>query len=459
MVDSIVFFVSISTMIASLLLLWSLPFLIEIHMVTSVDVLVPISTIPPNASFYPNIVHPRPPQRVNLASKQAIHTNKFYMNPMLGQGNNPMLVHPYILLMNPTTPFGVSVSCTETLILGPKIDDTRVKYFINMILQNIRIGATEFTAQNFEIIDIDHLGLSLTLKMTQPSSAASITMPIVRGMAYITLEFDSATPLITTQHAIESVNNQTTGQATGSRFEIVLNNNQTWILYTLNGDITLSFHDNQLVGTQAITNVLRLAKKQPDATANTVLDSHVSVYPTSCQLQADVTGSKGTYTFLWQRKGDLANTLLHYTFAHHRQIITSSSAMPTTIQTRSSTKGPMIAYLGNSWTMIEDYLSTMGFLPPRPPAAQYNENIITQLKQDIATGVNLNVSDYYFSGKAFHKYALLCLLTDYYNLTIFRQQCLQTLEAAFDVLLTAKNPNALRYDTTWFGLVSSAGLG
>lgn len=446
-------------MTITILLIWSIPLLLQVQKVITVDVLVPISTTAPNASFYPNIVHPRQSQRINLPNKQAIHTNKFYTNPLLGQGNNPMLVHPYILLMNPSTPFGVSVSCTESVILGPKIDDTRVRYFINIVLQNIRVGATEFTGQNFEMIDIDHPGLSLTLKMYQNDSAASITMPIVRGMAYITLEFNAATPLISTEHAIVSINNQTSGQATASRFEIVLNNNQTWILYTLNGDITLNFHDNQLTGNQPITNVLRLAKKQADATANAALDSHVSVYPTGCQLQADVTGTKGTYTFLWNRKGDLSNTLLHYTFAHHRQIITSSSATPTTIQTRSSTKGVMTAYVGNSWTLIEDSLSTMGFLPPRAPAASYNEYIIDQLNQDIATGVNLNVSDYYFSGKAFHKYALLCLLTDYYKLTALREQCIQTIEAAFDVLLTAKNPNALRYDTTWFGLVSSAGLG
>jgi endo-1,3(4)-beta-glucanase len=446
-------------MITTILLLWSIPLLIQFNTVTTVDVLVPISTIAPNASFYPNIVHPRPPQRLNLTTKRALHTNKYYINPLLGQGNNPMLVHPYILEMNPAAPYGVSISCTETVILGPKIDDTRVKYFINMILKNLEVSATEFTTQNFQVIDVDHPGLGLTLKMSQENSAASITMPIVRGMAYVTFEFDSATPHISTEHAIISINNQTSGQTTGKRFEIVLNNNQTWILYTLNGDITLDFRDNQLFGSQPITNVLRVAKKQPTPEANSVLDSHFSVYPTGCQLKADVTGSTGTYTFLWERKGDLTNTLLHYTFAHHRQIISPSSATSTTIQTRSSTKGPMIAYLGNTWILTEDSLSTMGFLAPRSPAAPYAEQIISQLKQDIATGVDLHVSDYYFSGKAFHKYALLCLLTDYYNLTTLREQCIQTIETAFDVLLTAKNANALRYDTTWFGLVSAAGLG
>lgn len=455
---SIVLILSISIMIASMLLLWSIPLLIKIVAITSIDVLVPISTITPNSSFYQNIIHPRPPQRLNLPNKQALHTNKFYTNPLLGQGNNPMLVHPYILLMNPSAPHGVSISCTETLTFGPKIDDTRVKYFINTILKNMQISATEFSIQNFQIIAVDDPGFSLTLKMSQENSPASITMPIVRGMAYVTFEFNSATPKISTEHLILSVNNQASGSITGKRFEIVLNNNQTWILYTLNGDITLNFRDNQLFGSQPITNVLRLAKKQSDSNANSILDSHVSVYPTGCQLTADVTGSKGTYTFVWERKGDLTNTLLHYTFAHHRQIISTSSATSTTIQTRSSTKGPMIAYLGNSWTMTENSLSTMGFLAPRSPAPEFDNYIIAQLKEDIAHGVNLGVSDYYFTGKAFHKYALLCLLTDYYNQTTLRTQCIQTLEKAFDVLITAKNPNALRYDTTWFGLVSSAGL-
>jgi len=441
-------------MLFVLIIFCSIPFLLPIRSVQSTDVLVPISILPPNASFYPNIIHPRLPQRLNLANKQPVHTNKFYTNALLGQGNNPMLVHPYILLMNATAPYGVSISCTESLIFGPQIDETRVKYFINIILKNLQVTAKEFSSQNFQVINVDNLGLSLTIKMFDTNSPASITMPIVRGMAYVTFEFNSATAQITTEHAILSINNQTSGQVTGQRFEIVLNNNQTWILYTLNGDITLQFQNNQLISTQPITNTLRFAKKQSNSNANTILDSHASVYPIGCQLQADVIGQEGTYTFNWQRKGDLSNTLLHYTFAHHRAVLSN-----VTIETRASTKGPMIAYLGNTWTLIEDSLSTMNFLPPRAPASQYNDYIIAQIQTDIAAGVNLNISDYYYSGKAFHKYALLCLLTEYYNLTTLKNECIQTIESAFSVLLRGQNANALKYDTTWFGLVSSAGLG
>jgi endoglucanase Acf2 len=445
--------ISTSIIMTTMILRWSLFFLTTINIATSIDVLVPISTTTPNSSFYPNIAHPRPPQRLNLATKRALHTNKFYTNPILGTGENPILTHPFVLLMNAATPYGVSISCTEQLAFGPQTDSTRVKYFINVILKNMQVSATEFSSQNFEVIDVDDPGFSLTLRMRQQGSQATITMPIVRGMAYVTFEFNSATA-----HAILSVNSQTSGTITANRFELVLNNGQTWLLYSLNGDVTLELRDNQLIGTQPITNVLRLTKKQSDSFANSLLDSHVQVYPTGCQLRANVTGSQGIYTFLWERKGDLTKTLLHYTLAHHRQVILTSSATATSIQTKSASKGPMIGYLGNVWIMAENSLSTMGFLAPRAPAPQYEDYIVAQLIKDITAGVNLGVSDYYFTGKAFHKYALLCLLADYYRETTLRAQCIKTLEEGFDVLLTAKNGNALRYDTTWYGLVSAAGL-
>ncbi|CAF1222202.1 unnamed protein product [Rotaria sp. Silwood1] len=439
-------------------LLRSLTILIAISTVISIDVLVPISTTRPDSTFYPNIVHPRQPQRLKLSQKRPLHTNKFYTNPLLGPGSNPIITHPFVLFMNLESPYGISISCTEQLSFGPHIDSTRVKYFINVILKNIQVSATEFSTQKFEIIDVDDPGFSLTLKMYQENSQSSIIMPIVRGMAYVTFEYNSATPKISTTHAILSVNGQTSGRLTGKRFEIVLNNQQTWILYTLNGDITLEFRENQLFGTQSITNVLRLTKKQSDSYANSLLDTHVSVYPIGCQLKADVTDSKGAYTFIWERKGDLTKTLLHYTLAHHRQVMSSNSATGTPIQSQSSSKGPMIGYIGNVWIMIENSLSTMGFLAPRSPAPEYEDYIVAQLKKDITNGVNLAISDYYFTGKAFHKLALLCLLADYYRETSLREQCIKTLENAFDILITGKNANALRYDTTWSGFVSAAGL-
>lgn len=427
--------------------------------ITCMDVLVPLSKMTPDPILYHHIIHPRQPQRLNLTKQFPLHTNKFYINAILGSnGDNPLLTHPYIILMNKDLPYGVSISLTEELSYGPQIDNTRVRYFMNRIERNIQISALEFSSQTFEVIDVDEPGFACTIKMYQKNSLATITMPLTRGMAYVTFEFVSATPHISTIHSIISVNGQNSGNITASRFEIVLNNGQTWLLYCLNDDITLYFSGNQLIGEKSVTNVLRLAKKQTDVIANAVLDAHVAIYPVGCQLQADVVGFQGSYMFNWRLKGDLNKTLLHFTFPHHRQILSFINSQITNVQAMSASKGLMIGYVGNTWILTETSLTNMGFLAPRPPSSQYNDVIIAQLKKDLGVETNLTLDDYYFSGKEFHKYVLLCLLAEYYQETVHLNRCLRILKTGFDVLIARKNANALRYDTTWSGLVSSAGL-
>ncbi|CAF4199220.1 unnamed protein product, partial [Rotaria sp. Silwood2] len=194
-------------------LLISLVLTIVFSKVVCIDVLVPLSKSVPDHTFYPYIIHPRQPQRLNLTKRSPLHTNKFYSNAILGaNGDNPLLTHPYVILMNKDSPYGVSISFTEEWSYGPQIDSTRV---------------------NFEVTDVDEPGFACTIKMYQQNSPTTITMPLIRGMAYVTFEFVSATPRISTIHSMLSVNGQISGNITGKRFEIVLNNNQTWLLYAI----------------------------------------------------------------------------------------------------------------------------------------------------------------------------------------------------------------------------------
>ncbi|CAF4872354.1 unnamed protein product [Rotaria sp. Silwood1] len=175
--------------------------------------------------------------------------------------------------MNKDLPYAVSISLTEEWSYGPQIDSTRVKYFVNRIVKNIQMSALEIPSQSFEVSDVDEPGFACTIKMYQQNSPAIITMPLIRGMAYATFEFVSATPRISTIHSMLTVNGRVSGNMTGKRFEIALNNNQTWLLYAIDSDITLNFNENQFVGIEPVTNVLHLAKKQAEASASAVLDA------------------------------------------------------------------------------------------------------------------------------------------------------------------------------------------
>ncbi|CAF3759882.1 unnamed protein product [Rotaria sp. Silwood1] len=321
------------------------------------------------------------------------------------------------------------------------------------------MSALEIPSQSFEVSDVDEPGFACTIKMYQQNSPATITMPLIRGMAYATFEFVSATPLISTIHSMLTVNERVSGNITEKRFEIVLNDNQTWLLYAIDSNIILNFYENQLVGIEPVTNVLHLAKKQAEASASAVLDAQVEVYPVGCQLQANVTRFQGSYIFNWQLKSDLSKTLLHFAFPHHRQILSPVCCQITNVRAMSASKGLMIGYLANTWILTENSLSTMDFLAPRSPTPQYKDLIVAELKKDLVIATNLTVSDYYFTGKEFHKYALLCLLAEYYRETVELDRCIRILQAGFEVLITEKNTKSLRYNAPWFGLVSSVGLG
>jgi endoglucanase Acf2 len=102
-----------SLIITTMIYLWTLTFPITISIIKSIDILVSVSKKAPDASSYPHIRHPSEPQRLNLSHEWLLHTNKFYINSLLVEGYNPIIINPFILLMNGEPSYGISVSFTE----------------------------------------------------------------------------------------------------------------------------------------------------------------------------------------------------------------------------------------------------------------------------------------------------------------------------------------------------------
>jgi endo-1,3(4)-beta-glucanase len=106
----------------------------------------------------------------------------------------------------------------------------------------------------------------------------SLIAPLVQGAPYITMKYGNLTPLLKSQHAILNVNGQS-GQVSGTKFRIALNNGQTWILYALDGSLTLNTESgNTLRATGRYSGVLRVALELTEG-HQTVLDAHSSIYP------------------------------------------------------------------------------------------------------------------------------------------------------------------------------------
>merc|ERR1712223_540646 len=84
-------------------------------------------------------------------------------------------------------------------------------------------------------------------------------VPVVRGMAHATALYEKLSPKVTIPNMV-TVNDQNSGTVSGSRFEIKLNNNQFWILYS-SSDITFNIDSGEkaLIATDVFSGNLRAA--------------------------------------------------------------------------------------------------------------------------------------------------------------------------------------------------------
>eukprot|EP01130_Rhizamoeba_saxonica_P019302 TRINITY_DN993_c0_g1_i1.p1 TRINITY_DN993_c0_g1~~TRINITY_DN993_c0_g1_i1.p1 ORF type:complete len:722 (+),score=114.93 TRINITY_DN993_c0_g1_i1:404-2569(+) len=426
----------------------------------------PISTEEPDQSQFPRATHPFVPT-ISVDTSKPVPTNKFWNNFFLSDIGSPVHVHPYVVTTLMQSPYGLAISHSfspdeKGMDTSPARQEEltgRVEFYYNVISTDMGFTAVEFdTLPSREIVTHDTFGCQLRIG----TIGQGITFPIIRGMAYVTAIYEGTTPIIYTNAAFTKVNNQTTGTISGTKFVIHNSLNQIWVLYVLTpNDLTFTISNNQLIASEPYHGILRIAKlpndKQSDA--EIIYDSHYDSYPTGGELSLKMgmlSKTKATYSFNWNKVGK--STLLHFTFPHHQDIISSKSGL-TSLKLWSTTKGEMVAYIGNKWNLNEDDLTSIKWLPPRKPSK--SDQIIKQLETDInSMDVTANTvkGENYFGGKGVAKIALLCLLADHFELPDLLDTCLSKVKEGISPYVNGENINSLRYDTTYKGVIGHGGL-
>ena len=318
--------------------------------------------------------------------------------------------------------------------------------------------------QNFTLEFAEHMGswavvayddLTVTLKWTAVNGQTA-TSVIAQGCPYMSMSYSGTTPLLTTQHAIVSVNGiptptaPTTGMASNTKFKIVLNNGQTWLLYCSSA-ITFTWSGAQLIASTPFTGVVRLAVLV-NATEEATLDFYAPTVPVGGKMSVAYSATAATYTFTWTIAGP--GSLLMCAMPHHVDILQGLYTATPTLS-RQCTKGVMIGVAGNSWTLVEP-LPTIQWKAPRAINPTYLPAIAAQLKKDAAF-INNSTSDTYFAGKGLAKMARLLLIADEIGDTDSVALLQKNLKASLTLWLTSGNLFA--YDKTWGGIVFAPALG
>ncbi|KAI7902925.1 endo-1,3(4)-beta-glucanase [Cokeromyces recurvatus] len=425
-------------------------------------------------SVFPVIDHPFPPIYAdsNFAKQTPVPTCSWISNLFYPSVNNiaPTTPDPYILrVLDGDSNWGVSISQPGQPIIGgyPAMNNvpaTPAGYAINSAVIDFRISAKEWSSRPSPLVTQWDL-LSAQLKLSS-QSGSNIVFPITRGSAFITAQYQTLTPQFFTQHAIINVKADGNDVTTGQKFKITLNNGSTWLVYVLGKPITLKQTNmNLLVATEPYNGVIQVTKL-PRPEDEATLDAYHGVWATGGKVTIDDGGAN--YRIDWIKQGDTNKDLLIYAYAHHLKTLTSAQKI-TNIILNSSSKGPMRAVIGNSWTLVESDLPAVDWFPQQPvPDTTTRNEILTTLADEIRntnyTEHTITLDDTYFAGKGLQKLALLALILNKPQTTglvneELAELALSKLKAVMGPFLDNKVKGAsFQYDKRYKGIVATSGL-
>ena len=415
-------------------MVWALPTSAQIQLLED----VPLSTAAP---VFSDIINEQAPTARWASTEGPLPTNVWWQNFSLNAGTGIANALPYI------------VKCSTGGFSGCMPGKTTGETFvISSFVSNWTLGANE-ALNAHKIVDYDPL--SVTVEWTD--GTGTLQAPVVRGMPYLTAVYNGLTPEVTTIHAILSINGTSPNATiTDDRFELVLNNGQTWVLYASETITLIYAGNNTLIGPGDWNGVLRMAILEGNnvATNSALLDVHADTYPTGGAVTATATGDQAELVFDWQlasMSGGAATMTLQCALPHHEPVLQEPLEAATTYPT---IKGDMRLVAAASWHMTEA-LTTIGFESP--------EGIAPSLEQDVrdalAADVNwpITAGDTYFGGKQLAAVGRMAVIADELNETALATSYRSTLAASLHPWLDATNSDPLRYDTSWGGVVSSSG--
>ena len=328
------------------------------------------------------------------------------------------------------------------------------------------MGASEFNA-NMQLALDTPTQFTINVTMSPQSGSGSIKMPLIEGMAFITGIYNGLTPLLqTVGRAILSFQSFTL--SAGSKYKVSLNDGTTWLIYGFpsSGTFSLSQSGANLVSGSPFSGVVQVAKIPiGNTTSEALYDANAGTYVTGMQLFGSTSGSTGTYGYTFTTAGK-SNSVLHFALPHHQASFDANTQTGATgLYLQSTTMGKMRAYTGSTWTMTESMATDVLFLSGGTGSTPISSTALSAIQTATESDIGYNVAEaatagsQYYAGKWMAKYAEICLVAnDVLKNPTLTATGVANLKAAFATFANNQQTPPLCYDTTWKGLISTAGL-
>ena len=407
---------------------------------------------------------------INVASDlltRPLPTNKWWGNLIhttptdIDTVANPAWSNPYALKLPKQAPYGLQVCYSYSYRSMANEVDGVVKYYLHGFHNDVTLSAREFmsTKPDYEIYSFSDMGASVRTCVSGSNSC--MDSALVNGMAFVSATYSGLTASINSEHTMTMMDSSTPG-----KYIIQLPNRQTWVVYSSDTSASFSIDStgSALVASAAYTGTLRVAIL-PDSGDQNVYDDY-----SSCIIRGGnfLMESRTTYSLQWETEGTGCNStgLLHFALPHQVEVMSDATTAQSTgaILVHSTTHGQMVGQVttSSSWTLKEDEADDeVDFYPANKPSAEMISqiNLLTILKNDIDSDWSLNTGSWYFNGKAYQKYASLCLMAADSSIvgddTTLLKSCLSKLERLVEPFLTNTLGSPLVYETAYKGIVTS----
>lgn len=437
-----------------------------------------ISTSAP-PSVFSTITHPLSPFESN--GGKAIATNKFYTNMLLGTRTNPAYTQPYVMWQSNTGSYlGMAISHTHRsqFTYGPDSTLSTTEYYFSPSgIMSLVLGATQFDSGAYTFSANTPTDLSVNIVFTRSTGTGTMTMPLVIGMGMVTAVYSSLTPHIMSSVGFASATKVTAPLSNMQKYELVLNNGVTWIMYITipsgQSTPTWTLAANSFVASTSGTGYIVQVAEKTTTASGTYYDKTAGRYLTGGAMTGTISNSgyTGVYRIQYTAAGTSSGGKpLVFAANHHIASMTSQmTAKKTTIQLDSPNMGLLTGYISTQLEMQETLPMGIGFLPYSQVTGRtglgfttaiktlITNTITTELAEDWPSQTNLEST--YYSGKGLDKLAQIAFTAKYVmKNNALALSGLAKLKTAFNVFATNTQTSPLAYDNTWKGVVSTLGL-
>ncbi len=391
----------------------------------------PLSMLEP---AFQSATHALKPHAVFGGHAAPLPTDAFWENMVLGAGD----------FLTNTFPYHVMAQAAGLALSRPEMLTVSDRYVFESAPVAVVLGAAEgFSAHIVSGWD----ALSVTLKYT--TAAGSMSSPVVYGMAYATGLYEGLTPKISLPVGLGMVNGMASGGARGTRFELSLKNGQKWIAYT-SQPVSVSWTNNALTFSAPLKGSVRVALQTAKVPA-ALLDAHAAAIPIGGALQLSASGDTGVVEFAWKKQG--TGEILAFALPHHMDHLASPNVVTDGF---ISVRGQIRGVSGDRW-QLQYALSPASRAAPRPVDPTRKAAVVAALNDE--KGAQPNAGDSYTFGKQVGRAAELLLIAEALDEKASADQLRGAIESSLGTWLDGKGMDALRYDETYGGVVTSKGIG